>query len=331
MLDGGAETLKMNEDVGKFNLGLGNGGRTRFHGLKFYQRPQRTLEAGKTARAHHPAGLIVVVAEPSSIGAALQQALARSLRESNSSARGSAPDQPFSWPLALEAGDVANRMAQRLRELGSRARRPEDPMAMALSSFLPSMDHPEGLELAGITRFRELNFDARCPTGIRGTPPHIEVVASGPAGVVGVTVHVFDYLMPRQIKLSAGYATLQVPPAMEAWAELMRTSVAGHDPFHYVDVPTLGKLAVGLGRIFQHRPVRLLYLFLEPVDAVVSSPFVEHRMELARLTELTQDSGVMFFAISFHELWEEWCAADPAKLRAVAAQLSRCYAVATPR
>ena len=24
MLDGGAETLKMNEDVGKFNLGLGN-------------------------------------------------------------------------------------------------------------------------------------------------------------------------------------------------------------------------------------------------------------------------------------------------------------------
>ena len=234
--------------------------------------------------------------------------------------------------MALEAGDVANRMAQRLRELGSRAQRPEGAMAMALSSFLPWMDHPEGLELAGITRFRELNFDARCPTGIRGTPPHIEVVASGPAGVVGVTVHVFDYLMPHQIKLSAGYATLQVPPAMEAWAELMRTSVAGHNPFHYVDVPTLGKLAVGLGRIFQHRPVRLLYLFLEPVDAAVFRPFVEHRMELARLTELTQDSGVTFFAISFHELWEEWCAAEtPAKLRAIAAQLSRGYAVATPR
>ena len=43
MLDGGAETLKMNDDVGKFYLGLGNGGRTRFHGLKFYQRRQRTL------------------------------------------------------------------------------------------------------------------------------------------------------------------------------------------------------------------------------------------------------------------------------------------------
>lgn len=223
-------------------------------------------------------------------------------------------------------------MMRRLRDLGPRATKPEGAMALALSSFLPWLDQPEGLQLAGITRFRELNFDARCPTGVRGTPPHIEVVASGPAGVVGVTVHVFDYLMLHQSKLSAAYATLKVPPAMEPWVALMRTNVEGRNPFHYVDVAALGKLAVGLGRIFEHRPIRLLYVFLEPVDAGALRPFVDHRAELVRVTERTQDSAVVLVATSFHELWEEWCAAEtPARLREIAAQLSRGYAVAMPR
>jgi hypothetical protein len=205
-------------------------------------------------------------------------------------------------------------------------------MALALNSFLPWLEQPEGLQLAGITRFRELNFDARCPTGVRGTPPHIEVVASGPAGVVGVTVRVFEYLTLRQSRLSAAYATLEVPPALVAWSALMRSDEEGRDRFRYVDVPALGKLAVGLGRIFEHRPVRLLYVFLEPVDAAAVPPFVDHRAELARVTERTQDSAVVLVACSFHELWEEWCVAEtPARLREIAAQLSRGYAVALPR
>lgn len=205
-------------------------------------------------------------------------------------------------------------------------------MALTLSSFLPWLEQPDGLRLAGISRFQELNFDARCPTGVRGTPPHIEVVASGPSGVVGVTVHVFDYLGLHRSKLSAAYATLEVPPSLASWAALMRADAEGRERFRYVDVPTLGKLAVGLGRIFEHRSVRLLYLFLEPVDAGGIPPFVTHRTELARVAELTQDSAVMLVASSFHELWEEWCIAEtPATVREMAAQLSRKYAVALPR
>ena len=90
-------------------------------------------------------------------------------------------------------------------------------MALALNSFLPWLDASRVLRLAA-SGFRELNFDARCPTGVRGTPPHIEVVASGPDGVVGVTVRVFDYLGPRPSSCRPPTPRLRVPEALEPWA-----------------------------------------------------------------------------------------------------------------
>ena len=111
----------------------------------------------------------------------------------------------------------------------------------------------------------------------------------------------------------------------------MRHVVRDPQDFRYVDIPALGKLAVGLGRIFVHRPVCLLYLFLEPVGVGHSPPFADHRGELARLTKLTSASAVTFVALSFHELWAEWRAgAAPAALKAVATELCRRYAVAMP-
>jgi hypothetical protein len=272
------------------------------------------------------------VQEPVALATALQQALARQLREAVGPVGRNFHGYKAGWPVSLAAAGASTQMAQRLRGLGPRATRPESAMALALSSFMPWMERPETLHLVGITQFRELNFDVRCPTGIRGTPPHIEVVASGPAGVVGVTAQMFDYLALRRSKLSAAYATLDVPPRLEPWAALMRSSPDTRADFAHVNVPALGKLAVGLGRIFEHRPVRLLYLFLEPTAAAAFPPFADHRAELARVAEQTRDSAVTLVAVSFHELWEEWCAAEtPARLREIAAQLSRVYAVAMPR
>ena len=205
-------------------------------------------------------------------------------------------------------------------------------MALALNSFLPWLDHLDILQLTGVRQFLELNFDTRCPTGVRGTPPHIELVASGQAGVVGVTVRVFEYLAMRQSSLSAAYTTLAVPASLAPWAGLMRMTADDPASYRYVDVAALSKLAIGLGRIFAHRPVRLLYLFLEPMAAAAALPFAQHRAELARLVEHTSESAVPLVACSFHALWEEWCAGEaPAVLRAVAMELRHRYAVVMPR
>jgi hypothetical protein len=259
----------------------------------------------------------------------LRQALARSL---GTAAAGLAQDGG-GRAGGLIPGVEPERPDSRVQELLRRPIRPDGAMALALNSFLPWLSCPEALRLGGVSRFRELNFDARCPTGVRGTPPRIELVASGADGVVGVTVRVFDYLGRRQSRLSPAYAGFAVPAALASWADLAGAGTAGAGGRSgYVDVPALAKLAFGLGQIFARRPVKLLYLFLEPVAAGGEVPFAEHRAELARLVERTRESAVALVPVSFHELWEAWATTDiPPGLRATIAELSRRYAVAMPR
>lgn len=266
-----------------------------------------------------------------SLAPLLQQALSRRLREVIGADQFSNFSHLQNWQAGLATGIPPHLMRHRLLELRPRLARPDSAMALVLNSFLPWLETPDALQLAGMGQFQELNFDTRCPTGVRGTPPHIELVASGPNGVVGATVRVFDYLAMRPSSLSAAYASLAVPPSLAPWASLMRRAMSDPQDFRYVDIPALSKLAVGLGRIFVHRPVCLLYLFLEPVDVGHSPAFAGHRAELARLTELTGASAVPLVASSFHELWKEWRAGDaPTALKAVASELSRRYAVAMP-
>jgi hypothetical protein len=270
-------------------------------------------------------------ASPSLLAQHLQQALLRRLRETIGSDRYNSYGQLGDWRAGLVPGIEPRLVDSRMLDLRGRLARPESPAALVLNSFLPWLRQAENLPLADIVGFRELHFDARCPTGVRGTPPHIELMASGPLGAAGVTARAFDYLGGRQGKLSPAYASLALPPALASWGSLVRAVSGRSERFHHVDVPSLAKLAIGLGRIFIGRPIRLVYLFLEPIGAEGMAPFSGHRAELARLVELTRDSGVRLVPASFHEFWDIWAAGDrPAKLREIVAELGRRYAVAMP-
>jgi hypothetical protein len=215
----------------------------------------------------------------------------------------------------------------RWRELRGRLARPETAPALALASFLPWLPYLASLRLAGIEGFRELHFDARCPTGVRGTPPHIDFMASGSNGAAGATVRVFDYLARRPARISSAYATLEVSPGLQAWAAHLRGDA--WTGYGHLDVVALAKLAVGIGRIFVGRPVRLVYLYLEPQAGADAAPFRCHREELARLADATADADVTLLPLSFHELWADWQdAGTPEPVRGIVAELSRRYAVA---
>jgi hypothetical protein len=71
----------------------------------------------------------------------------------------------------------------------SRLRQPETAAAMALNSFLPWRAVPERLEFAGHGPFTELRFFARCPTGVRGTPPLLDLLATSRTDLVAVAAH----------------------------------------------------------------------------------------------------------------------------------------------
>jgi hypothetical protein len=59
----------------------------------------------------------------------------------------------------------------------TRLRSPHSATALTVNSFLRWQDATDQLPLAGWTGFDAVQFEVRCPTGLRGTPPHLDLLA----------------------------------------------------------------------------------------------------------------------------------------------------------
>ena len=76
-------------------------------------------------------------------------------------------------PVARRPRSRRRRVAHAARQCRSRPAAPARQLpALTINSFLNWQRCPDRLALAGESGFRELRFEARCPTGIRGTPPN---------------------------------------------------------------------------------------------------------------------------------------------------------------
>ncbi|MCB2053770.1 MAG: hypothetical protein KDE35_05945 [Geminicoccaceae bacterium] len=211
----------------------------------------------------------------------------------------------------------------------SRRRVPESGATMALNSFLPWLAHLNQLCLVGGEGFERATFDARCPTGVRGTPPHLDVLAMRDQNVVAVTARGADYLARRQGSLAPAYADVAVNQALEPWIDLSRRIRTRQQSFRYLDVGAMMKFALGLERTFPGHRLDILYLYWEPRGVASFEPFARHRQELTTLVDVARGSAVRFHATSFAELWRSWLElGDLPWLRALVAQLERRYDVA---
>ncbi len=59
------------------------------------------------------------------------------------------------------------------RKLDGKLRAAHSSTALVVNTFGPWRSDPTSLHLGGITGLRSLRFEATCPTGLRGTPPHL--------------------------------------------------------------------------------------------------------------------------------------------------------------
>ena len=205
----------------------------------------------------------------------------------------------------------------------------DSPTMLAVNSFALWHRSPDLLPLAEAVGYEVLRFDARCPTGVRGTPPHLDLLALRADRVVAVTTRCTEYLLRRRGRLAAAYDELAIPPPLAPWAaELARLR---EDPgrYRHLDAAALIKHALGLGRTFPDRPVVLLYLFWEPLDATRFEAFRRHRSELAAFARAVAPAAVRLESLSVCELWRQWALRDrPDWLAPLIARLEERYAVA---
>jgi len=196
------------------------------------------------------------------------------------------------WPLALE----------RVR-LDS----PHSSMALVINSFFPWQKDVDRLPLGTKQGFSAIQFNVRCPTGLRGTPPHLDLMALRDDHVVGASVRAVDYLKRKKSTLSATYdQALAEIRGMAPWHAHLEAWRTGQVVYDHVDYASLVKYATALGRTFPDRPSTLVYLYWEPLDAASYDEFRHHRQELATLCAAVDGARVEIVAQSFDTLWQNW-------------------------
>jgi hypothetical protein len=211
----------------------------------------------------------------------------------------------------------------------ARLRQPHSAAALAINSFLPWQEAADQLRLDRWIGFDAIQLVVRCPTGLRGTPPHLDLLALREGAAVAVTVRCTEYLSRRKSAIAPSYdRLLAATPDLDPWLRQLQQLRAAPDDRQHIDLGALVKHALALGRTFPDRPSTLLYLYWEPLDADRFDEFRQHRSELDELSQAVRDARVAFASCSFEALWRDWeSQTSPAWLQAHVARLHARYSV----
>jgi len=207
---------------------------------------------------------------------------------------------PEDFEADLSAGDG--------NELESKFRAAHSSSGLAVNCFAPFRRRISDLQIPGNDEFDSLQFERKCPTGLRGgRAPNLDVVLSGPSGVVGIESKLTEHLSAHRAEFSPAYEE-QIRDARRDqgyFREMMR--LRDHpDHYTWLDAAQLIKHAFGLARTFPNRPVTLLYLFWEPANPDEGPEFAAHRDEIEEFKMRVAGSSPAFEAMSYPELWRFW-------------------------
>ena len=198
-------------------------------------------------------------------------------------------------------------------ELETKFRAAHSSSGLAVNCFAPFRRKIADLAMPGHASFDGLAFERKCPTGLRGgRAPNLDVVLSGPGGVVGIESKLTEYLSPHRATFSPAYAA-QIQDARRDQGYFREMLRLRDCPEHYawLDAAQLIKHAFGLARSFPDRPVTLLYLFWEPANPDARPAFAAHRAEIEEFRARVAGSSPAFEAMSYSELWRFWQASQP--------------------
>ena len=109
--------------------------------------------------------------------------------------------------------------------------------ALAVNVFGPFRRRITDLVLPGFGRFSHLEFERRCPTGLRGTPPHLDVLLQGSQDVVGIESKLTEPLAKHRASFEPAYReNIRDERRESAWfAEMLRLE-RELEPYYWLDV-----------------------------------------------------------------------------------------------
>lgn len=191
------------------------------------------------------------------------------------------------------------------RELDGKMRAAHSSAALVVNTFARWRQSPSLLFLANVTGFSSLRFEVVFPTGLGGTPPHLDLVAYGPA-LIAVESKCLEYLTPKTPVFSRSYDTITDARSDSPWFGLIDLLRRDRIRYRYLDVAQLVKHALGLMRTPFIEDVTLLYLYWEPLNHTDFEEFQLHRKEIASLQMLLEGAKPLLRSLTYAEVWEDW-------------------------
>ena len=191
------------------------------------------------------------------------------------------------------------------RELENKLCAAHSSTALVINTFGRWRTEPESLRIAGVSGFRNIQFEMTFPTGLGGTPPHLDLFADGDS-IVAVESKCTEWMDSKPALFSYSYDRLLGSLGDSVWFDVMQELRGKPDRYLFLDAAQLVKHAFGLLKRFGSREIRLVYLYWEPANDHDWPECRRHRGEAEELARMVANSTVRLIPMSYQELWEEW-------------------------
>lgn len=191
-------------------------------------------------------------------------------------------------------------------ELAGKFRAAHSSSALAANTFGPWRTNPPALCLHGCPGYTAMQFEKKCPTGLGGIPPNLDLLVENSNVVIGVESKFLEILTPKQPKFADRYQPENLPQMEPCWARLLAELKAG--PEQHLDAAQLVRHYLGLRNRpeCQGKRVILLYLFWEPENWADFPEYRQHRAEISAFYDRVKGSAVEFTWLPYADLWRMW-------------------------
>ena len=214
------------------------------------------------------------------------------------------------------------------KELESKFCAAHSSAALAVNCFAPFKPRIADLAMQEGDIFEDLRFEYKCPTGLLGIPPHLDVMLFGPGVVVGIESKLTEYLTRHSAEFSPSYNMyIRDKRRDQGYFREMLRLMSEPDSYMYLDAAQLIKHAFGLSWMFRRESVTLLYIYWEPLNPESDPVFAQHRREVSEFAKRVEGSTPTFRAMSYDELWSNWRASESDWLSEHLDELSARYLV----
>ena len=189
--------------------------------------------------------------------------------------------------------------------------------ALCVNNFAPFKEHRNHAKLSflGYSGFQEAWFEEKQPTGLRGTPPHLDFYLECPEVIIGIESKFTEHLgSPKPPNHKTGNRENNLEPYLDpkelsylpkGFQETIIEHYFNDDKPQRLDVAQLIKHTLGLLKNCREKKKEaiLVYLYWEPLNPTIDNLFAEHRHNI-KMFKHRIEHFIEFVPLSYPEFWK---------------------------